>query len=162
MFAACLELPFLLLFIPLILLGFFPLVLLLFCSFLSGKILLSICVVRLYFRLFQPFKVPLQPFKVPLRESKRILKQEFAKYRKIMVQEFAEEKKKQKFNIQESEFLQKILKDLQIALTIQLVGLGSLIIFHSLFLELLVMKLSLTLRRQYKSFPLCYQSWLFR
>ncbi len=106
MFAACLELPFLLLFIPLILLGFFPLVLLLFCSFLSGKILLSICVVRLYFRLFQPFKVP-------LRESKRILKQEFAKYRKIMVQEFAEEKKKQKFNIQESEFLQKILKDLQ-------------------------------------------------
>ncbi|MFC2400629.1 hypothetical protein [Streptococcus sobrinus] len=155
MFAACLELPFLLLFIPLILLGFFPLVLLLFCSFLSGKILLSICVVRLYFRLFQPFKVP-------LRESKRILKQEFAKYRKIMVQEFAEEKKKQKFNIQESEFLQKILKDLQIALTIQLVGLGSLIIFHSLFLELLVMKLSLTLRRQYKSFPLCYQSWLFR
>ncbi len=79
-----------------------------------------------------------------------------------MVQEFAEEKKKQKFNIQESEFLQKILKDLQIALTIQLVGLGSLIIFHSLFLELLVMKLSLTLRRQYKSFPLYYQSWLFR
>ncbi len=79
-----------------------------------------------------------------------------------MVQEFAEEKKKQKFNIQESEFLQKILKDLQIALTIQLVGLGSLIIFHGLFLELLVMKLSLTLRRQYKSFPLYYQSWLFR